>query len=455
MLLAAGVDCSYTLEASLGGKNGFHFSVNDLLQLGQDLCASFLELYPFCTSTPKPITLTDPVLSSNLSRSSSALVGETTINATTAAAADSPEMDTITSLRNELLLWKKYFNPDESGFGVSMLSPAGIKELSANMSDGVGGDDNSDASSAEGEGERKSVTLLNNVNNSGNISAPTTARGNKSDNAVGSQMSTIDEGIENVSSKNKRKIKQKRKSYPIISEEEEENYNGLGLSIKATPVTRSSKTANKSTTNAIERPPSARIKNIPLDVPAEQAGDMSPFANSSKVAAAQNSLRDNYYKYISAGGVDLSAPGMCYFYSTSYLYDNLDVVALANSQSLLKANSNSRPKSGSGNRQSSNNANNTTNNIINGGKPLANIFFDNHQPSIQQLQQQKQPSNVVKDTQRGSAGIAGVSTSSKSNDSQKEKKNSNSITSNNKLSNEKKGKVAVELPSENLVYLGM
>lgn len=33
-----GIECAYTLEASLGGKEPQHYSVHDLQALGKDVC---------------------------------------------------------------------------------------------------------------------------------------------------------------------------------------------------------------------------------------------------------------------------------------------------------------------------------------------------------------------------------------------------------------------------------
>lgn len=40
-----GIKSSYTLEASLSGYNGFHFSLSDLQMMGRDFCLSLLQMY--------------------------------------------------------------------------------------------------------------------------------------------------------------------------------------------------------------------------------------------------------------------------------------------------------------------------------------------------------------------------------------------------------------------------
>ena len=40
-----GIESSYTLESSLSGYKGFHFSISDLLSMGEDLCHALHDLH--------------------------------------------------------------------------------------------------------------------------------------------------------------------------------------------------------------------------------------------------------------------------------------------------------------------------------------------------------------------------------------------------------------------------
>lgn len=90
-----GIDCVYTIEASLAGKFPSHFTAFDLLSLGKELSKGFTAAYHSLS----------PVLSEN-----DYLVNSTLF------------MDEIRS-------WRKYYDPRNSGWGKLLMSEQGLQIL--------------------------------------------------------------------------------------------------------------------------------------------------------------------------------------------------------------------------------------------------------------------------------------------------------------------------------------
>jgi hypothetical protein len=121
--LELGIDCAYTIEASLGGKSMTHFSAHDLMSFGTELCLSFLEIYPamaLSSSTLSPA----PHLSQSTTRHREA-----------------------GSFFEEIAAWRAYYNIESvQGLGVSLMTPFAVRELTPSAGQDVRDDGDSDNS---------------------------------------------------------------------------------------------------------------------------------------------------------------------------------------------------------------------------------------------------------------------------------------------------------------------
>ena len=136
-----GVDCVYTIEASLAGKFPYHFSAGDLINLGREMCTGLLTIYPSLASR------TSPLYEAPISLSS-----------TSHAAA-------LSVFLHEMKLWKHLYSMQTcSGSGASLLSEAGLAELThGNGGDDAGqqhGGDDSDKESVVESGEGSSGAIM-------------------------------------------------------------------------------------------------------------------------------------------------------------------------------------------------------------------------------------------------------------------------------------------------------
>lgn len=105
--LELGIDCVYTIEASLAGKGNKHFSVQDLIGFGESMCFSFLEIYPSVALHACKLPYA-PHLAHSFSRHKRA-----------------------GSFYDEIMMWRSYYTIENSqGVGSSLISPAAMKELS-------------------------------------------------------------------------------------------------------------------------------------------------------------------------------------------------------------------------------------------------------------------------------------------------------------------------------------
>lgn len=148
MFTEFGIDCSYTVEASLGGGCGYHYGVRDLIQVGYDLCTGILEQYPCCKSKTKPIILRPS-------------------NQPPVSDSDRP-FESLKDLRIEISHWRQFFNPDDPSLGLSLLSSNGLKDLTAHDTSCGADDEASNASSAEDAPIKKKTGGTNDmINTSG------------------------------------------------------------------------------------------------------------------------------------------------------------------------------------------------------------------------------------------------------------------------------------------------
>jgi len=117
-----GIDCVYTIEASLAGYQGQHFTAHDLHSFGKDVCLSLGEIYPalssFSISSEQDVHNWNPLVT---------------------CCQDTSE-DGLT-LQQEINRWKECSAYDTSALGVSLMTEASVKEITTAAIDGEGRDD--------------------------------------------------------------------------------------------------------------------------------------------------------------------------------------------------------------------------------------------------------------------------------------------------------------------------
>lgn len=120
-----GIDCTYTLEASLGGNFPYHFSAHDLVSFGGHLCVGLLAAYP--AMSPK-----------QLDTQSVSNVVNSTISYLSNCCQDTKNKFNVSNNNNflelreiisEIPLWRPYYNVTENGAGASLLSTFGLSEM--------------------------------------------------------------------------------------------------------------------------------------------------------------------------------------------------------------------------------------------------------------------------------------------------------------------------------------
>ena len=117
-----GIDCVYTLEASIAGKDPIgHFGVDHLLQAGKDVCIAILAAWPSMSLVP----LDGYQCNDNMS------IVDSYLDGVNSAAKDLvSDRDGVKSLVDEIGKWRRYYNVNDLGKGASLLSEAGLAELS-------------------------------------------------------------------------------------------------------------------------------------------------------------------------------------------------------------------------------------------------------------------------------------------------------------------------------------
>jgi hypothetical protein len=148
-----GIDCTYTLEASLGGNYPYHFSAHDLVSFGNHLCVGLLAAYPAMSLKQ----LDSPTIST---------VVNSTISYLSTCCQDStnkfhvPNNNNFLELReiiSEIPLWRPYYNVSENSVGASLLSTFGLSEMvpviyvkeTTNQTDIVSVSSNNDTNTAD------------------------------------------------------------------------------------------------------------------------------------------------------------------------------------------------------------------------------------------------------------------------------------------------------------------
>ena len=117
-----GIDCVYTLEASIAGKDPIgHFGVDHLLQAGKDVCIAILAAWPSMSLAP----LDGYQFNDNLS-----IVNNYLDRVNSAAKDLVSDRESVKSLVDEIGKWRRYYNTHDLGKGASLLSEAGLAELS-------------------------------------------------------------------------------------------------------------------------------------------------------------------------------------------------------------------------------------------------------------------------------------------------------------------------------------
>jgi len=129
-----GVDCVYTIEASLAGKEPFHFSAHDLLQLGREITLGILAAYP--SMAPKNSTFDNILASPN---NGLIALNQHSINILQSLKYEiqrkSPVSPSNLSFSNnligfydEMLAWRKLYDPSVS-IGKFIISEFGMYDL--------------------------------------------------------------------------------------------------------------------------------------------------------------------------------------------------------------------------------------------------------------------------------------------------------------------------------------
>jgi len=114
-----GIDCVYTIEASLAGLQPTHFGAHDLSRFGEHICKSLIEIYPAMAPDRKDLIVQHQPVVERLND-----VGPTGL-----------------TMRQEFEKWKDFTSSFGQGLGVLLMSEAGIKEMTAAAIEGEGRDD--------------------------------------------------------------------------------------------------------------------------------------------------------------------------------------------------------------------------------------------------------------------------------------------------------------------------
>ena len=114
-----GIDCCYTIEASLAGKKPYHFSIQNLMDIGKNICCSLLKAYP--SLAPKCMSKVNPSVFREEPESVRSLLAQ---------------------FDKEMKSWTPLYNVERcAGSGAALLSENGYNE----MTGGVVEDDRKDS----------------------------------------------------------------------------------------------------------------------------------------------------------------------------------------------------------------------------------------------------------------------------------------------------------------------
>jgi len=124
-----GIDCCYTIEASLAGKGTLHFGVRDLMEIGSNVCKSLLAATPSMLPSTSPHYGVNPIA---------------TLFAPQVAAApvntDGEHLDSfLQQFNDEMASWKPLYKAENCvGSGVALLSEGGLQDMTQASADGDG-----------------------------------------------------------------------------------------------------------------------------------------------------------------------------------------------------------------------------------------------------------------------------------------------------------------------------
>ncbi len=120
-----GIDCTYTLEASLGGNFPYHFSAHDLVSFGSHLCVGLLAAYPAMSLKQLDTQSVSNVVNSTISYLSNCC--QDTKNKFN--ISNNNNFLELREIISEIPLWRPYYNVSENGAGASLLSTFGLSEM--------------------------------------------------------------------------------------------------------------------------------------------------------------------------------------------------------------------------------------------------------------------------------------------------------------------------------------
>ena len=132
-----GIDCVYTIEASLAGLSPSHFSAPDLVRFGGHVCTSLLEVFPMLAPN------SSPYMTPGVIKRESVVTELQDLNPSNMTLAE------------EIQKWQGLSMCDNNGIGLSLMSEAGIREMTvAAISEEGRDDDDSDIDDVD-EGKKK------------------------------------------------------------------------------------------------------------------------------------------------------------------------------------------------------------------------------------------------------------------------------------------------------------
>jgi len=232
-----GVDCVYTIEASLAGKFPYHFSAGDLINLGREMCTGLLTIYPSLASRTSPLYETPVSLSSP-----------------SHAAA-------LSMFLHEMKLWKHLYSMQTcSGSGASLLSEAGLAELTH----GNGGGDDVMAAGHGDDSDKESVVETG----EGSSSAAASSKKKLKSNSKKKLAVTAVNG-EVPPWKAKKVLRSKKLDRLIVATESSWAFDELGIAYQTSSKDRGSKQASSTATSSApvsavgsNRPPHAALPEL-------------------------------------------------------------------------------------------------------------------------------------------------------------------------------------------------
>jgi len=123
-----GIDCCYTIEASLAGKGDQHFGIRDLMDIGASVCTGLLAATPSMLPTTSPHYGVNPI-AALLSAEGGAAAPATT---------DLENLSSILQQFNEeMASWLPLYKAENCvGSGAALLSEAGLQDMAHASADG-------------------------------------------------------------------------------------------------------------------------------------------------------------------------------------------------------------------------------------------------------------------------------------------------------------------------------